>query len=404
MKHFCARQASFILSHNRAMQSISNVNARSQRASLALVLGFGFLSIVVHLLVVGWVGGALETASFNPSLRDTPISVSLGTTSTSGETSPVPAPKPVPKPALASKSKAVRQTRTGSAGQGTQTATSSVEVPMEPTRTEEAVVAVDPKAVEVSTEANSNKPKEETGKDLVKPGESGDANKPPADLPLFPGGLGSLPLAGSFPYTFYLGDYTLNNALGAGSFIVESGDGKYKLVLIAKASGLTSLIFSGVTYRSEGFFGGDGFAPELYAEKTGSRAERAAQVNYATKEATLGDQKRPTLVGMQDRLSVIWQVGLVLRAKPEYSERGKTLPIPLMSTRSLDNAQFVSQGVVDFDKRGVLVKAAHFKFRPANPANKTQIDLWYDLSNLPQPLRVRWIDERDRTYDIFRDD
>jgi hypothetical protein len=362
---------------------------------------FGFLSIAAHFLVVGWVGGALETSSFNPALRDTPISVSLGT---SGQSRPAPAVAPASKPTLVSKPKPVRQARTVSNESGMRAPTSTLEVPIESTRTEEAAVAVDNKAVEVVSEANSDKSKDETGKEAVKTGEGVESSKPLADMPLFPGGLGNIPVAGAFPYTFYLGDYTLNNALGSGSFIVESGDGKYKLVLIAKASGLTSLIFSGVTYRSEGLFGSDGFAPELYAEKTGNRAERAAQVNYTTKETTLGDQKKPTLVGMQDRVSVIWQVGLVLRAKPEYSERGKTLPIPLMSTRGLDNAQFVSQGIVDFDKRGVLVKAAHFKFKPANPANKTQIDLWYDLSNLPQPLRVRWIDERDRTYDIFRDD
>jgi hypothetical protein len=238
----------------------------------------------------------------------------------------------------------------------------------------------------------------ETAKEI-----SDDKNNGPEQA-LYPGGLGTIPQAGAFPYTFFVGDFSLNNVLGAGSFIVESGDGKYKLVLIGKASGLTSLIFSGATYRSEGLFGNDGFKPQLYAEKSGNRVERFARVDYGAKEVTLGDQKKPTLLGMQDRVSVIWQVGLILKSKPEFAERNKTLPIPLMSTRSLDNAQFVSQGLVDVDKRGVLVKAVHFKFRPANPQNKAQIDLWYDLNNLPQPLRVRWIDERERTLDIFRDD
>jgi hypothetical protein len=373
----------------------NSLNPIGSQKALIFSVGFAALSMFAHVVFVGWVGGALEIPSWNPPVRDTPIEVTLARAASPSKESSQPSK---PKQEIA---KAIRKPANFVKVAPKKLSESSADVVKAETE------AAPDAASGTKTDAKAEVPVKEDAKAEVVPEPPPEPIKPKLDLAeqsQFPNGLGAIPVAGAFPYTFYLGDYSLNNALGSGSFIVESGEGKYKLVLIGKASGLTALIFSGALYRSEGSFGNDGFSPQLYAEKSGNRAERAAQVDYVAKEVTLGEQKKPTLLGMQDRISVIWQVGLILRAKPEYAERGKTLPIPLMSTRSLDNAQFISQGVVDFDKRGVLVKAVHFKFKPANPLNKAQIDLWYDLNNLPQPLRVRWIDERDRTIDIFRDD
>jgi hypothetical protein len=377
---------------------MSEISLKPIASQNPLLFGVGFaaLSLLAHVLFVGWVGGALEIPSWNPPLIDTPIEVTLAQTAPAANKESIPVSQPsreiaksIRKPLNVTKAAPKKLSEPNGD-------VIKAERELEPER-----------AIDTGSDSKTELPAKEEANVEVAAEPPPEPVKPKAEIveqAQFPNGLGVIPVAGAFPYTFYLGDYSLNNALGSGSFIVESGEGKYKLVLIGKASGLTSLIFSGVIYRSEGSFGNDGFAPQLYAEKSGNRAERAAQVDYAAKEVTLGEQKKPTLLGMQDRVSVIWQVGLILRAKPEYSERGKTLPIPLMSTRSLDNAQFISQGIVDFDKRGSLVKAVHFKFKPANPLNKAQIDLWYDLSNLPQPLRVRWIDERERTIDIFRDE
>jgi hypothetical protein len=381
--------------HNCVMtETVPNTNF--SKNWLLLGICFAVLSVCVHALFIGWVGGALEVSSWDPPIRDTAISVSLASAKQSDpprlESSlkiPAVVRQPVRKPQSIPKSEP----------------TQAVEKTLNDRKAdvdEPSVIKADPNLETKSDVVGKQDVKVDSQSEPLL--ESKADKLPLVEPPIYPNGLGAIPVAGAFPYTFFYGDYSLNNALGSGSFIVESGDGKYKLVLIGKASGLTSLLFSGATYRSEGVFGNDGFAPQLYAEKSGNRAERVALVDYSTKEISFGDHKKPTLVGMQDRVSVIWQVGLLLRIKPELVEKGMTLPMPLMSTRGLENAQFVSQGIVEVDKRGVATRAAHFKFKPSNPQNKAQIDLWYDLNNLPHPLRVRWIDERDRTIDIFRDD
>jgi hypothetical protein len=378
------------------MTETSTKQAGSQNVWL-FGIGFSALSLLAHVFFFAWVAGVIDISSWSPPIRDTPLEISLF------RAVPPVAPEGV-QPPIERRRDVVKPIR--------RPPTSAIAAKAEVAEPVDEVGKVEPdvgaeKSIDPKTDAKIELPSHEQTKQEVAPEKAQAPDKTGleiAEQELFSSGLGAIPVAGAFPYTFYYGDYTLNNALGAGSFIVESGDGSYKLVLIGKTSGLTSLVFGGATYRSEGIFEKNGFAPQRYAEKSGNRAERSAQVDYAAQEVVLGEQKKPTLLGMQDRISVIWQVGLILRAKPEYAERGKTLAIPLMSTRSLDNAQFTSQGVVEIDKRGVLVKAVHFKFKPSNPQNKAQIDLWYDLNNLPQPLRVRWIDERDRTIDIFRDD
>jgi hypothetical protein len=389
------------LFHNEGMNQVSRTNQRKMN-TLFISLGFAVLSLMLHLLFIASVGSDLVNSSSINTMKDTSVSVTLSSYR------PIALPTSLPTPVSAvdkptqtfpKKSRKVTAIEDAAAGKNqppTDVFNPSIAAANEPASQIEP--SGDPKIDSVL--------RDEVKAEIAKETSSGVKNEPAeaGEKSIFPNGLGAIPVAGAFPYTFFYGDYSLNNALGSGSFIVESGDGKYKLVLMGKASGLTSLLFSGATYRSEGMFGNDGFVPLRYAEKSGNRAERVAMVDYATKEVSFGDYKKPTLLGMQDRVSVIWQVGLLIRVKPEFIEKGMTLPIPLMSTRGLDNAQFVSQGLVDVDKRGVAVKAAHFKLRPSNPQNKAQIDLWYDLNNLPQPLRVRWIDERDRTIDIFRDD
>jgi Protein of unknown function (DUF3108) len=380
--------------HNAGMVIFSNTLLVNRTPAVWIALVCGVLSIAAHGLFLAWAKGSIELPTWTVPTRDTPVQVAIVVV-------PEPAPKQsslsTPSPSLNKKTKATNVTapkppRSAASKPSNSVVASGAAVPSE-----------------IAPIATSNK---ESGNDVSLLPLSESPPTVESALPagvqkqadLYLGGLGSLKESAAYPYKFYYGDYTDNNVLGSAFFVVESTPTEYKLAIVGKASGLTSLLYSGATYRSEGIFNTDGFAPTKYAEKSGNRAERQSTVDYTAREVTLGEQKKPVLQGMQDRVSVIWQVGLVLRARPDFAQAGKALPMPLMSTRSLENAQFVSQGIVTLDKNGQSIQAVHFRFQPTNNQNKAQIDLWYELDKLPQPLRVRWVDERQRTIDIFRDD
>jgi Protein of unknown function (DUF3108) len=365
-----------------------------------LLLGMLFLcalaSMAIHLAFLGWLGSSTisSNASTQP-LREQILEVSLAPAAASTAT-PTPLAQPVAKRVV--RSNPTFNRAQAPAGPKVQESTAPNGAPV--------VVEVTPEVLSPST---NEKPLDQpNAAEVIKSVEK----EPEISLipNYFPKGAGVLPEGGAFSYRFYMGDYTENRELGVGTYFVESGDSAYKLVLVAKATGLTSFIFSGATYRSEGIFDAQGLRPKLYAEKTGNRPERAAQVDYETKRVTLGTQSVAVVAGMQDRISLTWQIGLILRAQPDLVVAGSKIPVPLMSTRSLDGGEFVSQGLESLTKpqsstaTELNIAAVHLSFKPFNPQNKAQIDLWYDVKRLPQPLRVRWIDEQLRTVDIFRDD
>jgi Protein of unknown function (DUF3108) len=380
--------------HNAGMVIFSNILSVNRTPAVWIGVVCGVLSIAAHGLFLAWAKGSIELPTWTAPLRDTPVQVAI-----------VVVPEPAPKQASLS---------TPSPRLNKETKASKVTTPKPPrspvSKPSTGAVAADAPALSETApvEVTSKEPGNDASVSPLSDSPSTVEPSRPAEVQkqadLYPGGLGTLKESAAYPYKFYLGEYTDNNVLGSAYFVVESTPTEYKLAIVGKASGLTSLLFSGATYRSEGVFSNDGFAPTKYAEKSGKRAERQSTVDYVAREVTLGEQKKPVLQGLQDRVSVIWQVGLVLRARPDVAQLGKSLPIPLMSTRSLENAQFVSQGIVTLDKNGQSIQAVHFRFMPTNNQNKAQIDLWYELDKLPQPLRVRWVDDRQRTVDIFRDD
>lgn len=378
--------------HNAAMVTLSNTFSFNRTPALWIGIFCGVLSIAAHGLFLAWAKGSIELPAWTAPLRDTAVQVAI-----------VVVTEPAARQSAAPSTRLNKVTKETTPTTQKLPRSSVSKPPSGVLATDASVVAETAPVVMTNKESGSeaNLPTASESPATAEPLPAAEVQKQ-ADL--YPGGLGTLKESAAYPYKFYFGEYSDNNVLGSAFFVVESTPTEYKLAIVGKASGLTSLLFSGATYRSEGVFSNDGFAPTKYAEKSGNRVERQSTVDYAAREVTLGEQKKPVLQGMQDRVSVIWQVGLVLRARPDFAQLGKSLPIPLMSTRSLESAQFVSQGLVALEKNGRSIQAVHFRFLPTNNQNKAQIDLWYELDKLPQPLRVRWVDDRQRTIDIFRDD
>jgi hypothetical protein len=369
------------------------------------------LAVLTHVILLAWLRREIEAVQYVSPVRDMPVIVSLEAVDIKpikqvvSEAPQSPRKLPQARQPVAPKPKKSPSV-VRNPPQATPAEQATTIYPANPAATS-ASVGNEPVAVSPNPDTTSVDPAVSNEPDKIKESQAS------LQKPIFPNGPGPLVQSGAFPYSFFFGEYTEGNVLGAGTFFVESGDGVYKLLLTAKASGLTSLLFSGAAYRSEGLFDSAGFRPKIYGEKSNNRAERIATVDYPLSLVNLGEQKRSPLAGMQDRLSVTWQIGLLLKAFPDLATAGASVPVPLLAPRSLENAQFISQGWVELPRRGDTGgagsaagghKAVHFKFKSANELNKTQIDLWYEPDRLPQPLRVRWIDDRQRTIDILRTD
>lgn len=118
---------------------------------------------------------------------------------------------------------------------------------------------------------------------------------------------------------------------------------RYKLESVSEAKGLLALMFSGqLIQKSEGLVDNkNGFVPLYYGEKRGKKPLTETTVNTSTHEVIFkkNDTKVPLERGLQDRLSMIYQISALLRCAPAM-KKGDTLPVRIMGTGRLSTETF----------------------------------------------------------------
>jgi hypothetical protein len=118
---------------------------------------------------------------------------------------------------------------------------------------------------------------------------------------------------------------------------------QYQLDSVSEAKGVLALMFSGqLIQKSEGKIDNkEGFVPLYYAEKRGKKPLTETTVNMEARQITFkkNDTKAPLEQGLQDRLSVIYQISALLRCNPDL-KKGDALPVRLMGTGRLSTETF----------------------------------------------------------------
>ena len=225
------------------------------------------------------------------------------------------------------------------------------------------------------------------------------ARTPPVPAPLFGAPLPAPP-SGRWQFRVFYGDYTENRPIAVLDYIIEHADGHYRLRTEGRAEGLLSLFYSGVLAQaSSGLVTADGLQPERYAERRGSRAERWASVDRARHEITYSGGERAALVdGLQDRLSVLVQLGLMARATPERFAAGASVEFSETSLRDVERSRYASLGDEVLHTDAGALRALHLeRVAPRKPGDPV-IEVWLGYDRGLIPVRIR-ISEGSRVLD-----
>jgi hypothetical protein len=173
--------------------------------------------------------------------------------------------------------------------------------------------------------------------------------------------------------------------------LVNDGD-RYELRTAGEAEGLLSLVYSGtLTQSSTGRLGPAGLQPVRYAETRGKRPERAVAFDPdAGRLLPVGRDPVPLPAGTQDRLSVFYQIGLIVRAEPSRFVAGIGFDLPVATMREVRTERFVVVGAEMLVVPGGPVHALHLSRPPPPGTDDPRIDLWlgYDFEMLPVRLRI----------------
>jgi hypothetical protein len=227
-----------------------------------------------------------------------------------------------------------------------------------------------------------------------------DKVDPGARAALYGVALGA-PVPGRSRFQVYFGEYSNNHPVATMEYTIETDGERYRMTSEARAQGLTSLLYSGaITQRSRGRLGPDGLLPEHFVEQRSKRPERWSAVDYIGAQVSFsGGQRVPLQPGSQDRLSMLLQLGLILRALPQRLVAGQTITIPELGSRSIDAAIFASEGNEVLETPSGPLQTVHLVRRDGDPARDPKVDVWLGYDHHFKPVRIRLTDVGGRVLD-----
>ena len=214
--------------------------------------------------------------------------------------------------------------------------------------------------------------------------------------------LPSLPGSRTQRFRVYWGDFSKQQSVARLEYrLVNHGD-RYELRTDARAEGLISLVYSGTLSQvSVGVLGPNGLEPARYAEIRSKSSERV--VDFDRKLGQLmsldGSPPVPMPVGTQDRLSVFYQLGLMMRRESSTVIAGQVIEMPVASMRAVQRERFVVVGEEMLMAPGGPIRALHLQ-RPVPAGSRDpRIDLWLGYDFEMMPVRLRLEESSDRVLD-----
>jgi hypothetical protein len=200
------------------------------------------------------------------------------------------------------------------------------------------------------------------------------------------------PVSVQLSYKVFYGDSTDAAPIARLQFRMAVSEGKYSMSTEARAEGVMAWVYSGVaTQISEGVTGPDGLEPLLFNEQRGKRGPRVATVDRASGLVRFGARGAQAAwqPGIQDRLSTLIQLGLVLQAVPALQDPGQVVSFPEMTSSGVARATYRNAGLETLELPGAAPMNAIKLVRIATSADEPGIEVWLGLNQQWMPVRIK---------------
>lgn len=150
--------------------------------------------------------------------------------------------------------------------------------------------------------------------------------------------------------------------------------------------------------RSEGRITEDGLAPRYFSDK--NRGEQATHFDHDKGTVVFSNNQPQAALapGMQDRLSVVLQLSVVIASEPARFMPGVKLAIPTAGTREAETWIFSVEGEEDLQLPGGAMRALKLVRAPRKEFD-TKIELWLAPRLDYAPVRLRLTNSNGDTVD-----
>jgi hypothetical protein len=152
--------------------------------------------------------------------------------------------------------------------------------------------------------------------------------------------------------------------------------------------------------QSTGEISAAGLVPERFSDR--SRSEQATHFDRVAGRIVFSNNQPGAdwVTGMQDRLSVVLQVAMLVAAQPARFAEGNEVAIPTATTREAGEWLFRVVGEENLALPGGAVRALKLERRPRREYDQ-RVELWLAPGQAYAPVRLRltnadggWVDQR----------
>jgi hypothetical protein len=216
-----------------------------------------------------------------------------------------------------------------------------------------------------------------------------------------------VPKSGALAMEAYWGEFGLDRQpLGRGEIVLGyPGEERYEIALVARAVGWLSAFVSGpVEIRSEGKLTPEGLVPQRYRQNTPRRGLQESVFDAATNTARLkaDGPTVPAPAGLQDRLSVVFQIAWIGESQKGGLAPGQRFTFPLATDKELKHVAFQVGDEEDLVlPGGILVPALRVTSDPIDSRRMGLIDVWLDPTDRHLPVRIRYTEPSGRALDFL---
>ncbi len=165
-------------------------------------------------------------------------------------------------------------------------------------------------------------------------------------------------------------------------------DKQYRLSLETRTL-LTGVLLSD---SSEGRFDSHGFAPDNYSARRLMKARSVARFDRVKGDIDFAGSSpsRPLQGGEQDRVSVLWQLLSMMRARPDEFVPGSRWPFFVAGHRGGDPWTFEVKAPERLRSAFGEIDTLHLAYVPEDTSSKTRVDIWFAPSQEWFPVRIRF--------------
>jgi hypothetical protein len=248
-----------------------------------------------------------------------------------------------------------------------------------------------PSAAPPAEEAGTDAPQETSDA----PGEAapaeGESLREQAVLPSLP-----LPPSGRLVYWLAHSAYPGATARTVVEWTFDADRASYEIRLQAAVGGL---VIAGS--RSLGQIADTGLVPLRYTQRTATRSETAVNFDWAGQRVTYSASRaeHPIPAGVQDPISVQFQVPVIAARAPERLQPGARLPIQVARPNRIDQAEFkVLERETVRTAAGQPIEALKLE-APRGESSEQGWEFWLAPELHWLPVRIRLVDRRGNVWD-----